>query len=468
MSSLTALALQFPIEDLLIPPSCYFHDRRKVSDIEVPYASGKRAFGVRNPLPTSSSDEGYLRLPRVLRETTSFVLIEPMIMTEGLFRVSARQQTVEVLREAYDRGQKYIVWSEGSSVLAYPHHKEGYGDVAIDPEDLDHIEGYDVHTAAALIKLWYKELREPLFPQSSYQALEKIYGDPQVSFDKTMLLRILDPGVEYSPLRETSRQILIRHLLPLLSYVSSLSETNKMNASNLAVCFAPSLLCGPDPLEDMKILPIIRRILTAMIEHWDEALAPALIYTQSTFTDTLKIPEKIEDREDPLEERRAGPESYQESGITLMDNDNNRPSSSSSEDPSDNDTIRPPLPPRPQRAVTITPAGIQLENSTVQRKPAPPLHTPPRYSSLVPSEQATAALAGVQRARTQPTGTVEVLDEEAENPGEREDVVPPSRPSIDTLPVYEEQSPQERAGARDENPDRGMSIPRKPVGEGKS
>ena len=460
--------MQFPIEDLLIPPSAYLTDRTKVSDIDVPYASGKRAFGVHKPLPLSSSDEGSPRLPRVLRETSSFLMTGSVATTEGLFRVSARQQTVEVLKEAYDRGQKYIVWCEGSTVLACSHHKEGYGDVAIDPEELSDRDGYDVHTAAALIKLWYKELREPIFPQSSYQALEKIYGDPQTTFGKTMLLRILDPGVEYSPLPELPREILKRHLLPLLSNVSSDSEGNKMTASNLAVCFAPILLCGPDPLEDMKILPIIRRLLTAMIEHWEADLAPALGYTHPIFTASLRTPREIEDREDPLDEARPIPDTNQVSGITLLDNDNSRPSSSSSGDPSADDILRPPLPPRPRRAVTITAAGIQVENSTIHRKPAPPLHTPPRYSSLVPSEQAMAALSGVQRARTQPTGTVEVLDEEDESLDEREASIRPSRPSIDTLPAYEEHSAQQAAGGRDDEIiDRTMSIPRKPVGEGK-
>ena len=58
MSTLNAFALYFPIENLLIPPSAYVTDRRRLPDIYVPYASGKRAFGTRNALPTSSSSGG--------------------------------------------------------------------------------------------------------------------------------------------------------------------------------------------------------------------------------------------------------------------------------------------------------------------------------------------------------------------------------------------------------------------------
>lgn len=58
MSTLNAFALYFPIENLLIPPSAYVTDRRRLPDIYVPYASGKRAFGTRKALPTLSSSGG--------------------------------------------------------------------------------------------------------------------------------------------------------------------------------------------------------------------------------------------------------------------------------------------------------------------------------------------------------------------------------------------------------------------------
>lgn len=150
VSTLSGLALQIPIEDLLIPPSAYLADRRKSPDIYAPYASGRRAFGVHNPLPLSA--DGSVRLPRVLRETTSFVIMDDNITAEGIFRVSARAQAVDILKEAYDRGQKFIVWKEVNTVLASSYYREGIGHVWV--EELDRAEGYELHVAAALIKLW--------------------------------------------------------------------------------------------------------------------------------------------------------------------------------------------------------------------------------------------------------------------------------------------------------------------------
>ena len=376
------------------------------------------------------------------------------INTEGIFRISARAQTVEILREAYDRGQKFIIWREGKTLATWPHHKEGYGDVAIRDDELEQIDGYDALTAAAMIKLWYKELREPIFLQGSYQALKKLYGDPDTPLETAKLLQILAPGTEYSPLHQTASSILILHLLPLLSRLAEHAESNKMTPSNLAVCFAPSLLCGPDPFEDVKISSIIRRILTAMIEKWTTHLAPALSLTNDLFDESLQLPKKVEDREDPLEEvEKKSPSTQthegQMSGIALLDNDN---STSSSEADSDDDTGgRPPLPPRPRAATLATDIPNNTLINPIRRKPAPPIHTPPRYSSLIPNQTAALARCNLIRIGGYPRNTVE----EAEEPEER-------RASIDTLPRYEE-----RTILQDEEMLQGaMSIPRKPVGEG--
>ena len=140
-----------PIEDLLIPPSAYLTDRRLCSDIYAPYMSGKRAFATGQALPISST--GDVRLPRILRESTSFLITDPLIKTQGLFRKNARAVDVEILKEAYDRAQKFIVWRDGDICQASPHWQVGLGLVWVD--ELEHTEGFGVHTAAGLIKQWY-------------------------------------------------------------------------------------------------------------------------------------------------------------------------------------------------------------------------------------------------------------------------------------------------------------------------
>lgn len=270
--------------------------------------------------------------------------MEDNIKIAGIFRVSARAQAVEILREAYDRGQKFIVWKERNAVLASSHRREGVGDVWV--EELDQTEGFDLHAAAALIKLWYKELREPIFPTTSYQILEKYYGNPSHELEPAQLVAMLSMHDDWTPIpNETSRHILTMHLLPLLNKVAQYQDWNQMTPDNLAMCFAPSLLRGPDPIEDLKLSTIVRRILVAMIAHWRH-LEPLLNTSYEKFEESLRMPEAIEDREDPLEEAQSNQSWEIEtrvSGITLQDNE---------ESDEEDEGSPPPLPPRP-RAATV-------------------------------------------------------------------------------------------------------------------
>ncbi|KAF2759471.1 Rho GTPase activation protein [Pseudovirgaria hyperparasitica] len=340
VSSLTSLGLYVPLEDLLIPPSAYLHDRRLSPDINVPYASGRRAFAVKQPFPKNAA--GGTRLPRVLRETTTFLLMEPNVKTEGIFRVPPHARLREILREAYDRGQKFIVWKDYQSFLPLPKYPKAQDqDYVLD--EVDQKDAYNVLLAAGLIKLWYSELRQPLFPDFTYRELKTSFKDPELQITVEVLTELISPTSEWSKLPMMSREILVRHLLPLLSIIASRAEENKMTAENLAVCFAPALVCGPDQLEDAKISSMIRRILTAAIELWSKGLAKMCGVDLEAFPKELLLPSNPTDWEDPLEAPRRPlqqaddyePQTDEKhfTGIIMQDND-------------DTDEVPPPLPPR--------------------------------------------------------------------------------------------------------------------------
>lgn len=279
---------------------------------------------------------------------------------------------VNILAEAYNRGQNFIVWRDGNSYLSHSHRKEGIGEVWVD--GVDQVEGYDAHTAAGIIKQWYKELRDPIFPQMCYAALERFYGTFPNKADGPLevqqLIDILSDNDNWSPISKTAKKILTMHLLPLLSRVSDFQGWNQMTAYNLAVCFSPCLLRGPDPLEDVKMTKIVCGILTAMIQRWKDDLAPLFDMSLMKFEDSLRLPGAVEDREDPVQEiaeHRASVED-QTSGITLVDN----------EDSDEEVEPKPPLPPRP--AVSPTDTAFPSSMAPVRRKPAPPTHQLPTYS----------------------------------------------------------------------------------------
>ncbi|KAK3082350.1 hypothetical protein LTS18_004262 [Coniosporium uncinatum] len=372
-SSLTALALQIPIEDLLIPPAAYMYDRKLYTDIFAPYASGRRAFGARRALPRSL--DGRTRLPRVLRETTSFILLGDNIRTEGLFRISPNAVQKDVLREAYDRGQKFIVWSEMGTTLPIPPHPRAshLDDVLSDIDPVN--DAYGVHLAASLIKLWYAELREPLFPSTCYQDLRRLFGNSRDPFAHERLVELFSPQSQWPMLTPIAREILTRHLIPLLATVSSHEQDNKMTPENLSICFAPTLVRGVDAIEDAKMSSTIGRILAAATHSWTAGLALACGISTAAFREDLEAPLRMEDYEDPLQEQGGSNSDRsiyaiekQMSGIILEDN----------ELVSD----APPLPPRHPTTDNVGQASMSGPWPPA-RKPALPLAIPPRYSTVI-------------------------------------------------------------------------------------
>ncbi|KAF2258330.1 Rho GTPase activation protein [Lojkania enalia] len=374
-STLSNLALHIPIEDLLIPPAAYLHDRRISDDIFAPYASGRRAFLARQPFPNSS--RGKTRFPRVLRETTSFLLLEQNIVAEGIFRVPPHSKLKDILKEAYDRGQKYIIWKDNDVTLPVPPYPqaENHDEIIaeIHPNDT-----YSVYMAAALIKSWYSDLRQPIFPTASYRDLKRLYGDPDERITLDKLTDLISPSSEWSFLPAISREIMSRHLLPMLDAVAARQDRNKMTPENLAVCFAPALLCGPDQLEDAKMSSIIRRILTEAVELWSNGLYESCGVKPDIFQEELCLPANPADWEDPVEgmkdRRDAAPneEEMQITGIILQDNE--KPLSQE---------IPPPLPPRSTSSQLRSASGQSSSDAATRRKPAPPLQVPPRYSTIV-------------------------------------------------------------------------------------
>ncbi|KAI9891289.1 MAG: hypothetical protein M1814_002979 [Vezdaea aestivalis] len=384
-------------EELIIPTSAYLQDRQFSSSIHAPHMSGRRAFSAAEPLPISSS--GSQRLPRVLREASRFLLLPPNIETEGLFRIPPNAKILEVLREAYDRAQRFIIWKEDLVMLPQPAHEPTIPDWQLR-------DGFGPLLAAAIVKLWYRELRSPLVPSSAYKELTSLFGDASVPIDPARLIDLLSTDSEWSCLPLNSRQILTRHLLPLLHAVSEHSDTNKMTPSNLAVCLAPALLCSDDPVRDSTMGLPVRRVLDLAVAQWDKGLREVLGTSQAAFQADLLDPEDINDFEDPLKDGRKPVATHSvfsdsstqlQGSIMLQDNDHQRETVSemspvATDNASVEPEVRPHLPPRQRQAASGNNANRSIgENaSPVRRKPAPPLVVPPRYSMAFPDGAQTA------------------------------------------------------------------------------
>lgn len=67
------------------------------------------------------------------------MLLEENVTSEGLFRIPAHSKLREVLKEAYDRGQKYIIWQDNGVTLPVPAYPEAEHQdeiiAEVDPKD---------------------------------------------------------------------------------------------------------------------------------------------------------------------------------------------------------------------------------------------------------------------------------------------------------------------------------------------
>ncbi|RVD89261.1 uncharacterized protein DFL_000277 [Arthrobotrys flagrans] len=215
VSSLTELALEIDITKLNIPPAVYLHDKRVSESIQLPGFPPVPQFGKMPFTPDSPVDAP---LPHVLTDASRYIRLH-CLAYEGLFRKVPSTDLLEVAREAYDRRQ-YL-----------------------------HLSDYGPNVAAGLIKLYYRTLPEPIIPTYCYEEIEEKFGDNSKTEDTVSSAR----SILTQSLPKVSCRLLLRHLLPLLALVASHSQANKMTASNLAICFAPSLLRSEDIMLDAKM-----------------------------------------------------------------------------------------------------------------------------------------------------------------------------------------------------------------------
>lgn len=328
------------------------------------------------------------------------------VKTEGLFRIPSHVKLKEVLREAYDRGQKFIVWKDRDVALPQPPY-EGARDTESIVADLDQTDTYGPHVAGGLIKLWYQELREPIVPQSAYRELTMMYVSPDIEPTLQNLVDLFSPRSEWSVLPPLSREILTRHLLPLVAAVAAYHEDNKMNAENLAVCFAPTLVCGADQIQDAKMSSILRRLLIAAANMWPIGLREACGVATDAFVKDIQAPASMDDYEDPLyeveypEELLSPPDlDTQRVGIVMEDNEELEGSpiatpsliSDFTAETATSSRTAPPLPPRNSVSTDV------LEDSPVKSSPTKTAPSLPPRNPLPESRIVTGSGSGSEES----------------------------------------------------------------------
>nr|XP_046257725.1 rho GTPase-activating protein 22 isoform X2 [Scatophagus argus] len=179
---------------------------------------------------------GPQRLVPVLVEQCVCFIRDHGLKEEGLFRAPGQTNHVRELQDAFDRGEKPVFDSTT-----------------------------DVHTVASLLKLYIRELPEPIIPFSKYTQF--LSCAQLLTKDKAMGISELGKQVKSLPQVNYN---LLKYICKFLDEVQSHSSENKMTVQNLATVFGPNILRPrvEDPVTMMEGSSQVQHLMTVLIsEH---------------------------------------------------------------------------------------------------------------------------------------------------------------------------------------------------------
>uniref|UniRef100_A0A4W4HGY7 Rho GTPase activating protein 4a n=1 Tax=Electrophorus electricus TaxID=8005 RepID=A0A4W4HGY7_ELEEL len=153
-------------------------------------------------------------------------LSRPGLHHEGIFRVPGSQLEVNRLRDTFERGDDPLA-----------------------------DETCDMDSVAGVLKLYFRGMENPLFPKDSFDQL-------MASELKRVILSYPPPLI-----------VVMRYLFAFLHHVSQYSDENMMQPYNLAVCFGPSLIRGPEDADAVALQQINAIVKTIITQH--ESIFPS-------------------------------------------------------------------------------------------------------------------------------------------------------------------------------------------------
>uniref|UniRef100_A0A8D2ZST4 Rho GTPase activating protein 22 n=1 Tax=Scophthalmus maximus TaxID=52904 RepID=A0A8D2ZST4_SCOMX len=174
-------------------------------------------------------------VPVLVEQCVGFIR-EQGLEEEGLFRAPGQTNHVRELQDAFDRGEKPVFDSST-----------------------------DCHTVASLLKLYIRELPEPIIPFSKYTQF--LSCAQLLAKDKEMGMIELSKQVKSLPQVNYN---LLKYICRFLDEVQSHSTENKMSVQNLATVFGPNILRPrvEDPVTMMEGSSQVQHLMTVLIsEH---------------------------------------------------------------------------------------------------------------------------------------------------------------------------------------------------------
>ncbi|CAH1265537.1 SRGAP1 [Branchiostoma lanceolatum] len=197
---------------------------------------------------------------------------------QGIFRVPGSQVEVNQLREYFERGE----------------------DPLSDPGEVT-----DLNSVAGCLKLYFRQLLDPLFPRSKFEDLITAARMENLQDCLDALRNIIDS-------MERPIVVVMRYLFAFLNHLSSYSDENMMDPYNLAICFGPTLMPCPEEYDQVIYQPYVNELTKTIITYNDSLFPPDL---------DGPMYEKCMGEEDPFVDPVANMDNISEDNLTIPSED---------------------------------------------------------------------------------------------------------------------------------------------------
>uniref|UniRef100_A0A8C1LTD4 SLIT-ROBO Rho GTPase-activating protein 2 n=1 Tax=Cyprinus carpio TaxID=7962 RepID=A0A8C1LTD4_CYPCA len=169
-------------------------------------------------------------IPLIVQSCIRFINLYGL-QHQGIFRVSGSQVEVNDIKNSFERGNDPLTDEENN---------------------------HDINSVAGVLKMYFRNLDNPLFPKEKFNDLIACVRD---LFERALSIRKI--------LTTTPRPALVvmRYLFAFLNHLSQYSDENMMDTGNLAICFGPTLMPTPDLLDQVSCQTHVNEIIKTIIIH---------------------------------------------------------------------------------------------------------------------------------------------------------------------------------------------------------
>ncbi|RIA82502.1 Rho GTPase activation protein [Glomus cerebriforme] len=196
---------------------------RKIKNYDIPYDQynmSVQAVNIMNPknifgvdLAEQMQRDGH-EVPLILVKCCDAIEQYGGLQSQGLYRVSGVTSYIQRLKTLFDRNAEMV-----------------------DLNSEEHLA--DVNNITGVLKLWFRELPDPLFTREMYQ---EFINSSKITDDKKRVLELHErvnnlPDANYSTLK---------YFMGHLDKVVKNQEYNKMSVQNLGIVFGPTLMGSPN------------------------------------------------------------------------------------------------------------------------------------------------------------------------------------------------------------------------------